>query len=444
MRRIGLAIAAALAGLILLVIGVPLTAGDRGPMVDEPAPIPYAGPKLLSDTGGPISLVVTSLSSSRRSALRNTALFNRIANGLPPAVRILVLVDDPSVFAVTGDPWPDRVRFIEVESKEGLTIWPQDPFLVIEQPRGPPVLLAPTRFERWGDAAMASAVAETMGWVLQNSELSFEGGNVVSDEDLVYIGGNTIAFNATLLETSRQEAVRRFEAALGRRVVVVGTTPQPIAHIDMVMTPLGDGRVALADPRLGASIVRDDLRDRPEDVAAFEERGEALFFGHGAIETLRLADGKSIRPPRLQGASAGMVEVNLALALQMDEIVAALEAQGTDVVRIPFFGRRSQTSARTGESPGSGYPTLTYNNVLLERRDGHAIAYIPEYGWPGLDEAAAAAWRSLGFEVHGVGELTTSAMYGGALRCAVKVLARQAPAPAANRDSSSVKKRSAR
>jgi hypothetical protein len=41
-----------------------------------------------------------------------------------------------------------------------------------------------------------------------------------------------------------------------------------------------------------------------------------------------------------------------------------------------------------------------------------------------MDEAARQAWEALGFSTQPIDGLTISAMYGGALRCAVKVLAR--------------------
>jgi hypothetical protein len=50
--------------------------------------------------------------------------------------------------------------------------------------------------------------------------------------------------------------------------------------------------------------------------------------------------------------------------------------------------------------------------------------YLPRYGLDALDRAAVRAWEALGYEVHPVGGLAVSAMYGGALRCAVKVLER--------------------
>ena len=60
--------------------------------------------------------------------------------------------------------------------------------------------------------------------------------------------------------------------------------------------------------------------------------------------------------------------------------------------------------------------------VLLEKEQGRRSVYLPRYGWPAMDQAAQKAWRALGFEPRPIDGLTISAMYGGALRCAVKVL----------------------
>ena len=46
------------------------------------------------------------------------------------------------------------------------------------------------------------------------------------------------------------DLMRRFEDEFSRRVAVVGSSPQPVAHIDLVLTPLGSGRIALADSQL--------------------------------------------------------------------------------------------------------------------------------------------------------------------------------------------------
>jgi hypothetical protein len=69
---------------------------------------------------------------------------------------------------------------------------------------------------------------------------------------------------------------------------------------------------------------------------------------------------------------------------------------------------------------------ITYNNVLMERRQGQKIVYMPVYQCPALDAEAAAIYSALGFRVH---EIDVSGVYGegGAIRCLTNVTARRAP-----------------
>jgi hypothetical protein len=62
--------------------------------------------------------------------------------------------------------------------------------------------------------------------------------------------------------------------------------------------------------------------------------------------------------------------------------------------------------------------------VLIEEDVDGKRVYLPRYGWAAMDDAARQAWAQLGFTARPIDGLTISAMYGGALRCAVKVLAR--------------------
>jgi hypothetical protein len=73
----------------------------------------------------------------------------------------------------------------------------------------------------------------------------------------------------------------------------------------------------------------------------------------------------------------------------------------------------------------AAYPMLTYNNVIIEADATGRRVYLPRYGWPAMDDAAREAWTALGFAARPIDGLTISAMYGGALRCSVKVLSRK-------------------
>lgn len=382
--------------------------------------------RLLPDVGPPIERVVVAVNSARRSALRNAPLVAGIVNGLPARTKVIILANDPEAFVVLSNPWPERIRFVTLPYANPLTIWTQDPFLVLQDEDGVVTLLASREFGRADDRLMAAALAEEAGYRIRTSELHFEGGNIVADRESVFIGANTIRHNAAELEISELEVAVQFEQELGRRVVVIGPVPQPVAHIDMVLTPIGSGEVVLADPAEGARIVAAALAADPASVAEFERNCETRFFGDPAITELAGKDRRTISPPQLDGRAAEMAQVSRSIAPVFDGIAAALVRYGYRVHRVPFlFGGPESTGVAAGEdSMRAGFPMLTYNNVLLEEEDGRRTVYLPRYGWQAMDDAARAAWEALGFATRQIDGLETSAMYGGALRCAVKVLER--------------------
>ena len=382
--------------------------------------------QLLPDVGGPITEAAVSVASARRAALRNAELISNIVNTLPTRIDFGILTNDRAAFTVANNPWPERIRFLDVDTTRNLTIWTQDPFLVLQDGSGATRLLKPWIFERAGDEVMPAVVSDAFGIDVQQSRLFFEGGNLVSDAQHVFIGANTIRYNAVRWVASEADVVRQFELELGRTVLVIGPMPQPIGHIDMMLTPLGNGRIAVADASLGAAAVEQADADDPAQIDAFEDEIERGFFGDPAIRELRLADGRTARVPPVRGETLRMARKSREIAPLLDGIAAAISARGYEVVRIPFlFGGPDADPGSDDKNQGvARYPMLTYNNVLLESVP-ERVVYLPEYGLPAVDRAALNAWRDAGFRTVRVPGLTISAMYGGALRCSVKVLRRQ-------------------
>ena len=427
------------AGIVLVGVGAALLVFFR-----SSREAPTAAARLLPDAGGPITLVACSVNSARRAWLHNAQLAADIVNALPERTRVFLLVNDRDAFRVASNPRPGRVSFIELPSDAPITIWPQDPFLVLRDRSGRPRLLVSREFDRAGDRAMAAKIAATLGCSCEDSSLAFEGGNIVADADRAFIGANTIRYNAVRLGLSEPEVVERFEHELGQPVLVVGPVPQPVAHIDMMLTPLGNRRLALADPKWGADVAERELAEAPERVEAFERHCERSCPGVAATREIRDARGRVIQPPRVVGGTRRAIDESRAVALWLDRLARELSACGYDVARIPYLGHRQRipTTApgepttrdgrsRDGGAPPDpdedftpGYPCLTYNNVLLEAAGRRPTVYLPQYGWPPLDDAACRAWAELGFDVHPIGGFAVSAMCGGSLRCCVKVLSR--------------------
>ena len=381
---------------------------------------------MLPDVGARPSVVAVSANSARRAALRNAGLVTNLVNGLPSSTRFFILTNDRAAFTVARNDRPDRVRFLDLPFDNLITIWTQDPFLVLSRPGGGITLLTSKEFERADDRMMADVIARHAGYEAKASGLFFEGGNIVSDREHVFIGANTVRRNALELDVPEPEVVLRFEEELGRRVLVVGPLPQPVSHIDMALTPLGDGRVALADAAAGARIAEQALKEDPASVAAFEGWTEEHFFGDPSIREIAGVNGP-LTAPDVRGRTAEMIEWSRKVAPLLDSVARSLEQHGYRVERIPLLFGGPETNApaaRSEQSMRAAYPMLTYNNVLIEEDVDGKRVYLPRYGWPALDDAARQAWEALGFSTRPIDGLTISAMYGGALRCAVKVLAR--------------------
>ena len=272
---------------------------------------------------------------------------------------------------------------------------------------------------------MAATIAAVFGARVRESSLYFAGGNLLADERHAFVGADLIRDNVADLELSPEEIVRRFREELGREVLVVGESPQPAAHLDMILTPLGNDRVAVADSGRGAGIVADELARRPESIAVFEREAMANFFGHPELQSVVDSRGQLHRPPSIEGLTAQAIADSRSVAAALDGIAADLERRGHDVVRVPLLmTRREAKDASRFPRGDAGYPMLSYNNVIVERIDGRDRVYLARYGLASLDLAAQEAWRNAGFDVLPIDGLTTSSMYRGSLRCAVKVLAR--------------------
>jgi hypothetical protein len=393
------------------------------PAIDEEPP---ATASVLVDAGRSIDRVLLVVSSPRRSALRNQELVERIARSLPPTTRILILADREMV--LDPNPWPERMRFIEIPEGRTFTVWPQDPFVVLDDGEGGGRLLAARGYGRSDDREMAGVVGRALGWPVETSSLFFAGGNILADERRAFVGANLVRDNAAELGLSADAIVQRFRDELGRPVFVVGGPEQPVAHMDTVLTPLGDDRVAVADAGLGAEIVARELEARPEVVRQFEEDAQRHFFGHPDLQSVRVDEERVVRAPRLDGVTAGAIEDSRAIAPRLDAIATALEKRGYTVLRVPLLMRKDgqPEQLRTPEGGRSaGYPMLTYNNVLVERAGGRDRVYIPEYGLSVIDTAARRRWEEAGFEVRAIRGALNSSMYRGSLRCSVKVLARR-------------------
>lgn len=96
------------------------------------------------------------------------------------------------------------------------------------------------------------------------------------------------------------------------------------------------------------------------------------------------------------------------MADAMDEAARELEQAGYRVVRIPYL----PNGLFDGDNRNDGVQGISYNysNVLVEVYGDVKKVYCPELGFKQLDEAAAAAYASVGFKVIFIKGLLTNAL----------------------------------
>lgn len=228
--------------------------------------------------------------------------------------------------------------------------------------------------QRKGDESAGESLAKTPATiaVAVRSELFFDGGDFVADDETVFVTPNVKRRNIQLTVTDEAELKRRLVKILGRKVVLLDT---PLDHhAGMYMMAVGNHTVLVGDPRAA----RDALS--PEQAAALPLKGGPDF--------------------------------SEATFAAFDAVAEQCKREGYKVVRIPL-------------GPGKdGRTYLTYLNAILDQRDGKRVVYAPTFdGAEPLNAAAAKVWQSVGYEVRPV-NCTSSFKYFGSLRCLVSVLRR--------------------
>ncbi|MDA1196136.1 MAG: agmatine deiminase family protein [Planctomycetota bacterium] len=297
-----------------------------------------------------------------------------------PVTVLLAASSHESVFRdVLGLPAERLTRFTFLTAAEGVSSWARDRYLFLERHEQLTLVLpAPDVVPggRRGDIAFARAVAErTPETRVLETELAFEGGDVLLGEGVALVGINTIVQNEIRLKVGAASVLAEFALALGRKVSVVGPFAGgvPHDHLDMYAHLLEDGRVMVGDARMTLA-VWETMRERPADQSALEALGW----------------------PREEDQQS-RVEL-------YDGVARDLEEQGFVVVRVPAL-----------HGP-VGDALFTWTNAVSETRGGKRHAYVPRYRIPTLDAMAHGVWQRLGYTVHPI-EARSAALEGGAVRC---------------------------
>jgi hypothetical protein len=338
---------------------------------------PEPAPTLVSDAHGSLTTVVVHHDRDFADSSFET-LFD-LASALDPRTELVVVVEQSAEADALRDALYEAgldggPHWTTVATGYPITPWAKDRFGTLRLGPNPALAVPPARTRVTGARGNDDRVPDLLCGYLDGVQCEplpffFEGGDLLADERHVFVASNLLARNSI----PRAEVVRLIEETSGREAVVLGDGPAdvPDHHVGMFVTPLGNGVVAVADPDLGAQLVGE--RELEASGISMERDDDALGRFH--------------------------------------RVAADLEAAGLEVVRVPLL---------LTDRPRV---YVSYNNALLEQRDGERIIYMPIYGIDSLDSAAADVFERQGWHVEPirVGDLY---QHTGSLRCLVGVVER--------------------
>ncbi len=256
-----------------------------------------------------------------------------------------------------------------------ITPWAKDRFGTLVTEDGGSVLALPTADSPMGgargnDGRVPGLLAKRFEHIeTRRMSFFFEGGDLLCTENLAFVAANCLARNQPLDVDNRDALLGRMSGGMSRELIVIGESQDqvPDHHIGMYLTPLSDRVVAVADPDLGLE----------------------LYAGTDvSVET----DKSKYEPFR--------------------NVIRIMEEKGFTVIRVPML---LTSTPRV---------YVTYNNAILETRNGEKRIYMPVYGIPELDKAATALFEGQGWKVLPV-RVDKVYRHTGSLRCLVGIIGRE-------------------
>ncbi len=370
-----------------IVVGLSLTAaGDRARgQTALPATVEESG--VVPDSTGAIAEVMLQYDPDLATELE--PVYRDLLGALPSDAGVTVICPSARAAQEYIDTWGPYLRSRSthvINVGLPLSIWARDR-CISRQPagfRGRAESFVPVRdwtyeAEKLNDLLALEVLGQgrLMPSVLDSS-VHVEGGNVVSNTRHVFVGANVVGDNHTLSDDELANELRR---VFGREYILVGDEggEVPWCHVDMYLTPIDDDTLLVSSPRMAAEMLSNDDED--------DEWGLKDHLGYGVC----LSD---------------------AVLERFDSVAHLVASNGYRVLRLPALVGATQDWM------------VTYNNVLMDFRARRRTVYMPVYGIPELDTAAAAIYRGLGFHVQTV-DVSEVYYLGGAVRCIANVTERR-------------------
>lgn len=339
--------------------------------------------EVVADNGSAMREVA--LHFDPRVALEVSETYQDLLRELPASVQVHVLVEkaaDFEVFEKLLSIWeiPAGERFHQVVVGKRITTWSRDRYTLIEGDGAPLLLIPPRPTEaneaRKNDWFAPFALANSLeGVETMTADLVFEGGDFTATDTHIFATALLRERNqgGDLYDQDKLEKWLRRHT--GKKPIVLGDSlaEVPAHHIGMFVTPLDDKRVFVGDPDLGLSLL---------DAAKVDEA--QLPFAVDREES-------SLQKFR--------------------NIAAELSDLGFEVIPLPLIPL------------ADGLTYITYNNLLLEKRNEGMHAYLPQFGIEALDKVGRDAYREAGVSVHSI-RVKNIYQYNGTVRCLVNIVRR--------------------
>ncbi len=182
---------------------------------------------------------------------------------------------------------------------------------------------------------------------------------------------------------------------------VYNTGAQPSYHTDVYLG-LGhvdeNGRriVFIADSKLGAQVLE---RMTPKERREIERKLPSILAEEGFAASGIPVSAEQIAK-RFQWEEHKLLDACLKKAYEvsekLDKSAREMEGLGYRVMRIPYLPNGLASDEPSSETFGISF---NYSNVLVEVYDNVRRVYIPEYGFPQMDEAATESYQDAGYKV---------------------------------------------
>jgi len=357
---------------------------------------------------------------------------------------------------------PERVNIVNAYAQKGFSIWIRDSMIPVENADESSKLLIQDRTYWPGpeDNKIPYLIAENNEGISsqRHPTLRIDGGNVLSNSNTIIVGNDSVDHTTKLLQERavdsewKKDIIKFYEAKTGKEIVEEGASPsspnqetvedmwkgiapvvfesefqrnvfvickddpatpnveeQPVFHIDMAVTPVGDKKFLVGDPGLAIDMFN---RLSPEERSRTNrEMAKAAGF------------------PEDTDLISRLIEVNGGKDHQanFDNVARELGDKGYEIERLPcMIGLRTTWSL----------PYLTYNNCIQENytdESGRHVqkVYLPVYGCEPLEKMATETYERLGYQVVPL-QMAAVSILEGAIRCSSYPVAKtDVPGPSA-------------